>query len=312
MNTNRWAGLELRYLVALEAVGREGSFHRAAERLGYTQSAVSQQIAALERIVGTPLFNRPGGPRPVTLTEAGALLLPHAEGIVARVAAAQADLDALTEGSTGVLRVGSYQSVGARILPAVMRAFAAGWPRVEVRLWESADDGELLGLVERGELDLTFMIFPIPDGPFEAVELLRDPFVLVVPADSPLARRGEPPSMRQLAELPLIAYRARRRGDQTEALLASRGEEPRVVFRSDDNGTIHGLVAAGVGVALIPRLSAQPGHPDTRAIELGARFPPRVIGIARHRHRYRVPAADAFLETARDVCQRLDEAAGDA
>ncbi|MDX6508743.1 MAG: hypothetical protein QOG81_495, partial [Gaiellaceae bacterium] len=94
MEPDRWLGVELRHLAALEAVSREGSFGRAATALGYTQSAVSQQIATLERIVGEKLIERPGGPKPVSLTEAGRLLLRHAEAIVARIAAAQADLTA--------------------------------------------------------------------------------------------------------------------------------------------------------------------------------------------------------------------------
>src|SRR5918911_1917769 len=136
MEADRWAGLELRHLLALAAVAREGSFGRAAVALGYTQSAISQQIAALERIVGERLLERPGGPRPVSLTEAGELLLRHADAIVARLAAAKADLQALAEGEGGVLRVGIYQSVGQRILPELMRRYAAAWPRVEIALTE--------------------------------------------------------------------------------------------------------------------------------------------------------------------------------
>jgi len=134
MEADRWLGVELRHLAALQAIAAEGSFGRAAQRLGYTQSAVSQQIATLERIVGERLLERPGGPRPVSLTEAGMLLLRHAEAIVARLEAAQADLDALSSGAAGTLRVGTYQSVGRRILPIVMRRFAAAWPQVELRL----------------------------------------------------------------------------------------------------------------------------------------------------------------------------------
>src|SRR5881397_2416739 len=144
MEPDRWLGVELRHLIALEAVAREGSFGRAATALGYTQSAVSQQIATLERIVGHRLVERPGGPKPVSLTEAGKLLLTHADPIAARVAAAQADLTALAEGEAGTLRVGVFQSVGQRILPEVMRRFLAAWPQVNVALTESADDTELL------------------------------------------------------------------------------------------------------------------------------------------------------------------------
>jgi molybdate transport repressor ModE-like protein len=128
MKPDGWLGVELRHLAALQAVAREGSFGGAAVALGYSQSAVSQQIAALERIVGERLVERPGGPRPVSLTDAGKLLLGHAEGIVARIEAAQADLAAYSEGSAGTLRVGTYQSVGARVLPRVMLEFAAACP----------------------------------------------------------------------------------------------------------------------------------------------------------------------------------------
>src|SRR5712691_13336371 len=140
MDADRLLGVELRHVLALEAVAREGSFGRAAIALGYTQSAISQQIAMLERIVGERLIERPGGPRPVSLTEAGELLLRHAEAIVARLAAAQADLAALSDGTAGRLRVGIYQSVGERVLPELMRRFRASWPRVEIRLSESASD----------------------------------------------------------------------------------------------------------------------------------------------------------------------------
>src|ERR671933_1423370 len=153
---DRWLGVELRHLAALQALAEEGSFGRAAHRLGYTQSAISQQIAALERIVGERLIERPGGPRPVSLTEAGQLLLRHADAIVARLAAAKADLQALSGGEAGTLRIGIFQSVGERILPDVLRRFAASWPKVELALTESASDAELLALVERGELDLAF------------------------------------------------------------------------------------------------------------------------------------------------------------
>src|SRR5919204_4693505 len=197
MEPDRWLGVELRHFLALEAVAREGSFGKAAVALGYTQSAVSQQIASLERQVGQKLIERPGGPKPVSLTEAGRLLLTHAEAIAARVAAAQADLGALGDGEAGTLRVGVFQSVGQRILPELMRRFIATWPKVEITLTESADDRELLSAVERGDLDLTFSDLPLVDGPFDAVELLRDPYVLVVSADSPLAERETPLALRE-------------------------------------------------------------------------------------------------------------------
>ena len=302
MEPDRWIGVELRHLVALEAVAREGSFGRAATSLGYTQSAVSQQIATLERIVGARLVERPGGPRPVSLTEAGELLLRHAEAIVARLAAAQADLAALAEGAAGVLRVGIYQSVGARVLPELMRRFSAAWPRVEIRLTESSSDSDLLEEVERGELDLTFADLPLPEGPFESAELLRDPYVLLLPPSSPLADRAEPPTLRELSRLDLIGYRSCRSLRRVEAALR---DPLKFVFRSDQNGTVQGLVAAGVGAALLPRLAVDPADDGVVRIDLDRRVPPRVIALAWHRDRYRSPAARAFVETALEVCAEI-------
>jgi DNA-binding transcriptional LysR family regulator len=306
MEPDRWLGVELRHLAALQAVAEEESFGRAATRLGYTQSAVSQQIATLERIVGERLVERPGGPRAVSLTEAGTLLLRHAEAIVARLNAAQADLAALGSGDIGSLRLGLYQSIGARVLPHLMRRFRSTFPRVECMLTEGLDDRLLAGL-EGGELDLSFTVLPLPPGPFEGVELLRDPYCLLVPAGSPLARSGKPPKFDEIAALPLISARNCRGALAAESVLHGAGREPNVVFRSDDNGTVQGLVAAGMGVALVPRLTADPDDPSVDLVEL-PNLPPRVIALAWHRDRYQTPAARAFIEIVQEVCADLDVA----
>jgi molybdate transport repressor ModE-like protein len=302
MEPDRWLGIELRHFLALEAVSREGSFGKAATALGYTQSAVSQQIAALERIVGQRLVERPGGPKPVSLTEAGRLLLTHADAIAARVAAAQADLTALGEGQAGTLRVGVFQSVGQRILPELMRRYLRAWPQVKVTLTESANDEELLTLVERGELDLTFSDLPLTEGPFDSVELLRDPYVLVVAADSALAHRDTPITIREVAELDLIGHKHCRTMKQLEANVR---RPLQFVFRSDHNQTVQALVASGVGAALVPRLTMDPEDETTKLIDL-PKLPPRIIALAWHRDRYRTPAARAFVETAQEVTAELE------
>jgi molybdate transport repressor ModE-like protein len=302
MEPDRWLGIELRHFLALEAVSREGSFGKAATALGYTQSAVSQQIAALERIVGQRLVERPGGPKPVTLTEAGRLLLRHADAIAARVAAAQADLTALGEGQAGTLNVGVFQSVGQRILPELMRRYLRSWPQVKVSLTESANDEDLLTQVERGDLDLTFSDLPLTEGPFESVELLRDPYVLVVAADSPLADRDTPITIREVAELDLIGHKHCRTIKQLEANVR---RPLHFVFRSDHNQTVQALVASGVGSALVPRLTMDPEDETTTLIDL-PKLPPRLIALAWHRDRYRTPAARAFVETAQEVTAELE------
>jgi DNA-binding transcriptional LysR family regulator len=301
MEPDRWLGIELRHLLALEAVAREGSFGKAAASLGYTQSAVSQQIAMLERIVGQQLVERPGGPRPVSLTEAGRLLLTHAEAIAARLAAAQADLSAFGNGEAGTLRVGVFQSVGQRVLPEVMSRFMEAWPKVDIALTESADDRELLALVERGELDLTFSDLPLVDGPFESVELLRDPYVLVVPADSDLAGREAAPPLREIAELDLIGHKHCRTLSRLEGAFRRPLE---YVFQSDHNQTVQALVAAGVGVALVPGLTMDPQDDSTVLLEM-PKLPPRLIALAWHRDRYRTPVARSFVETAQAVSAEL-------
>lgn len=302
MRADGWLALELRHLLALKAVAEERSFGRAATRLGYTQSAISQQIATLERIVGARLVERPGGPRPVSLTQEGELLVRHADAIAARLQAAQADLQALAAGSSGPLRIGTYQSIGAKILPTLLHRFVAEWPQVEIVLQESTDDGELLALVERGELDLTFTMLPLPSGPCEFLELMRDPYVLVVAADSPLADRDRPPTPRELAQLPLIANRHCRSLGPGLDVLRTSGHEPRIVFRSDDNGTVQGVAAAGMGVALVPRLTVDETDERVAVLDVTEAIPQRVIGLAWHRDRHRTRAADAFVDEARAVC----------
>ena len=311
MEPDRWLGVELRHLAALQAIADEGTFGRAAQRLGYTQSAVSQQIATLERLVGQRLVERPGGPRPVSLTEAGVLLLRHAGAIVARLEAARADLEALSAGAAGTLRVGTYQSVGRWILPTVLRRYASAWPRVDLQLRESSADADLLAAVERGELDITFADQPLIDGPFDSVELLRDPYVLLVQAGSPLAARKRPPTLAEIAELPLIGFRQCRSTAKIEAHLRGAGFEPAFVFRSDDNGTVQGMVGAGVGVALAPRLTVDPNDADTVAIDMGEDVPVRRIVLAWHRHRALSRAARTFIDCAVELCAALDAPAPD-
>ena len=169
-----------------------------------------------------------------------------------------------------------------------MREFSAAWPHVEVQLTEVLSD-DLLPLVERGELDLSFEVLPLAEGPFEAVELLHDPYVLLVAADSPLAQTRQPPTPRELAGLPLISYRNTRESMLLEELVRGHGKQPRVVFRSDDNGAVQGMVAAGLGVALVPALAVDVRDPGVVALPFGDAVPPRVLCLVWHRDRYRSP-----------------------
>jgi molybdate transport repressor ModE-like protein len=301
MSENQWLGIELRHLAALEAVARQGSFRRAAASLGYVQSAISQQIAVLERVVGRRLVERSRGGGRVELTETGALVLQHADAILARLQAAQADVAALSAGHAGELRVGITQSVGVRILPALMRRYTLDWPDVRLRPVEAAADLELYDAVERGDVELSFVELPVPAGPFEIVELLSDPFMLVVPSGSTIM------SISDLGSTPLIGHTACRALARVEAQLRARGVEPEFAFRSDVNATIQALVGAGIGAAVLPALAVDPDDELTTMRELPG-IPPRVLALARHRDRHSSAAAHAFVEAAQAVCATLKPA----
>ena len=300
------SGIEIRHLTALEAVAEEGSFRRAATRLGYVQSAISEQIAALERIVGQRLVERSRGAGALELTEAGEILLAHATAIVGRVKAAEADLGALADGSAGSLRLGIYQSVGARVVPRLLPRYSRDWPNVRVLPQESPTDAGLFELVERGELELSFADLPLHPGPFESVELMDDPYVLVVPANSPLAQSG-PAGLDEIAELPLIGHWTCRVLPRVEAELRAQGVEPNFVFRSDIIGTVQALVGAGVGNAIVPRLAVDFADEQVSVVDLAPDVPvqPRVVALFWHRDRYRSPAALGFVEAAREVCAQV-------
>ena len=299
---HRLLGIEIRHLAALEAVAVTGSFARAAQQLGYTQSAVSVQVATLERAAGVRLLERPGGRRPVVPTDAGERILRHAVRLTAQLQAAEADLTALAEGTAATLRVGTFQSVSIRVLPDVVRRLMQARPGIEVRLQEAPYEDELLALVERGRLDFTFALVP-PEGPFEHIELLRDPYVLLTQEGSPLAQREIAPTLSEIGRLPLVAYSRSTYG--IEALLRSRGIAPHVVFRSDESGAVQRMVAAGIGSALIPRLAIDPGITGVVALDASRRVPARQIGLAWHRDATLPEAATDFVAAVRARCEEL-------
>jgi DNA-binding transcriptional LysR family regulator len=289
--------LELRYLVALVTVGSEHSFGRAADRLGYTQSAVSQQIAALERSVGLKLVTRPGGRRPVELTEAGERLARHAENIVSSVQLASAEMASLVDGRMGSLSVGIYQSIGVRLLPAIVRRLTETCPELELETIEAHDDAEQLERLASGDLDLAFTVVPLADERFETLELRDDPFCLLVPTDSELGRRGTI-ELEELGSLPLVSFRSCRCERHVEVFLADRGVELDPFFRSNDNGVLQAMVAAGSGVALLPRLAIDESDEHVTVIDLDGKVPSRVIALAWSRERGLAPAARHFIDAA--------------
>jgi DNA-binding transcriptional LysR family regulator len=302
MNPNGYLGLEVRHLAALDAVARHGSFSAAAVELGYTQSAVSGQIAALERRTGARLFVRGGGSREVSLTPAGEVVLRHARAITARMAAMRADLDAVLAPARS-LSVGFFQSVGARVIPEVLTRFGRTHPDVEVRLVERQQCELLDGEVAEGTLDVAFTILPVEDDRLVAESLIRDEHLLVVPRGSPLAARA--PVAGDLDGLPLVGYLGCRGQLQLEDAMAARGMTANVVRRADDNALVQALVATTVGAALMPRLCFDAHDERVVALDASALVPPREIGLVRQAGRDLGEVLDGVVLAAREVCARL-------
>jgi DNA-binding transcriptional LysR family regulator len=295
----------LRHLAALEANASEGSFRGAAAHLGYVQSAVSQQLAVLERIVGSRLVERASGARSVALTPAGQLLLHHADAILARIQAARADLDGLSAGHSGSVRIGAFQSVVGRVLPPVLDRFAAACPDVEVSCGEWPTDAPIFELVADGALDLGFANLPLEPGPFASCELLQMPAMLMVAADSPLARRDEPPTLAEIARLPHIGRQTGRIPLRLEQRLRSVGGTLDVAFRSDLNDTTQELVATGRGVAIVWPLVVDRDDERIALIDLRDRLEPLRLGLFWHRERVLSAAAEELGEIARAVCAEI-------
>ena len=299
-----WHGIEVRHLAALQALAEEASFHGAARRLGYSQPAVSQQLAALERIVGTQLVNRPRVSQPLTLTEAGQRLLVHARSIQASLSCAEAELG----GDAGKvqLRIGTYQTVAAHLLPHVVRELSRQAPHVEIVLDDCPGDTRLVTSLDRGDLDACFVDLPLRfERGLQTDPLAVDEYVLVLPRNGRRSALGEPLDPIELRALNLIGFKSSGSTQRVIDHLQSQGIEPHFVLRSDDNNVVQGFVAAGFGAALIPRLAAEllSGSLDIRPFEPG--LLPRIIALAWTRDLSGAPWLQAFVGATRRVVTRI-------
>lgn len=297
-------GVEVRHLVALASIARTGSFSGAARELGYAQSAISQQIATLERAAGHRLLDRPGGPRKVVLTEAGRLVLQHADAITSRLGAIRADLDGLAAGVAGRLRLGVFQSASARILPVMLPHFRAEWPDIEVSLHNVLDISGLERSVLAGDLDIAFSELDWIGPDLESVQLLIDPFVALVDRAHPLAKRKHV-GWKDFEGLDRVAYSDCDSQSQFVAKsLAEQGISTRIVFEADDNLTLQRLVGLGLGLAILPSLAVeQLLHNDNTVVvpfAASARVQRR-IGLVWHRERYMSAATSGFISIAQRV-----------
>jgi len=293
-------------LRVLVEVARQGSFSAAADALSYTQSAVSQQVATLEAETGMTLLERHA--RGVRVTPAGHALVEHAEGILARLEAAEAELSAIAGLRAGRLRMASFPTAGATLMPLAIATFRAAYPEVELTLAEGEPE-EIQPRLRAGEFDLALLFeFERPaelEG-LERVELLADPMYLALPDAHPLARK----SGLRLADLRGEAWIQTSRESPCARHVVrcchAAGFEPNVSFESDDYQTVQGLVAAGVGVALIPELALSVVREDIAIRELAPSPPLRQVTAAAPRDARLSPATPAMLAILRDAAERYE------
>lgn len=294
--------IEIRHLMALRSVATEGSFGRAADSLGYTQSAVSQQIAGLERIVGEKMFDRPGGPKPVALTPVGRMLLSHADAIADRLDAAETELAGYRAGTEGTLAVGTFQSVSVRLLPAVLQRFRIDRPRVQIQLYELDEQDLLLEKLADGSLDVSFLVDPYVGDDLETRHLCDDPFVLLSPPSSGLSGDGdETVSAGLLSGAPLLSQGNTACQRLIDDGLRGLGIDLNIVFRTNDNAAVQALVRAGVGHAVMPLMAVEPDDSQVVFRTLAPNLPDRRIDIALPLTREVSAAARHFFDLAAEV-----------
>jgi DNA-binding transcriptional LysR family regulator len=292
---------ELRHLAAMAAVADEGSFGRAAARLGYSQSTISQQIAALEKAVGGAVFDRPGGPKPVRVTPLGALVLAHGRDLLAKAAAMAAALDRFKAGD-GRVDIGTFQSVSNVIVPPVVRRLREEHPGCDIRLFEEETDQPQVNA-----LDLLFFDGRV-SGDVHHLKLLDDPYLLV-------ARSGDFPSgpvpLARLDSAPMVAHPPICGQARVEQELARYGIRPHIVFRTVGNEAVLSMVRAGMGSALLPRLAIlgrdTPADKTLAIHQLQPPLPPREIFLVWEQGRTHSPLAARAIEIAASVAAKIIE-----
>src|SRR5690349_101020 len=298
--------LDVRRMRVLREVAVRGSFSAAAEALSFTQSAVSQQIDALEREAGTRRVQR--NARGIRLTEAGEALVRHTDVILARLSEAEAELEAIAGVRGGRLRLSAFESAAASLMPLSIAAFRAAHPGVELSLIINEPE-DAYPLLRSGEIDLALGYGGKVRQELEGitrVQLLSDPMFVAMPADHPLARKRN----LRLADLADDAWIASARDCECNRLInracAIAGFEPRIAFETDDYTAMQGFVAAGVGVSLIAELGLTSVRDDIVIRSLGRETPIREVYAATVADAHRTPATQAMLTILQDVASRYE------
>jgi DNA-binding transcriptional LysR family regulator len=297
---SNWHGVELRHLIALRAVAAERSFSAAARSLGYTQSAVSGQILALERLIGARLFVRVRGTRPLELTHEGRILLTYATTILAQLEAAQQEMGAKLEPPLPRVRLGFFWGIGGGLVPAVCRRLGDAFAQVD--LHEAASVDALLDALSRRQVDLAFVTLPTRDGPFESLPLCREPYTVVARRGDHVAQGGAV-TIDELAALPVLTLEGCRAQSSLELVLEAKGHALNVRKRLSSIDSVLAFVEDGFGVGLLPTLGVDL-PPSLTSLPLDPRVPPRVVAIAGHRDTTLTGLAQDVVDAAAAVAGR--------
>lgn len=295
--------MELRQLQYALQIAAEKNFSRAAEKLHIAQPSLSQQLSKLEKELGVLLFQR--STNSVELTHAGSAFMERAQKILDMVGQLQKEMEDISQMKKGKLIVGSLPITGSHILPRVLPVFQERYPGIEIALVEDTTKN-LEHLAANGQTDITLLTLPIDEPSLAYETLLEEEILLAVPPGHSLADGGgyaQDVDIALLAEEPFIVLKKGQGFREIAFDLCSRhGFEPKVVFESSNIETVQALVAAGMGIAFVPRMIAM-GHgtPFTPVyLRLSGR-PARTLVVAYRKGRYRSKAADSFIGVLKEV-----------
>ncbi len=287
--------MDPRRLLIFRAVARAGSISGAARELGWTQPAVSQHLRALEREAGSPLLLR--GPTGVELTEPGRVLLARADAVASQLHMAEEELSAIGDLRRGQVRLVAYPTAAATWAPGAIAGLRKRHPEIDVTLTEM-EPPEAIDLLERGDADLA-LVFGYDDDPVVAGRDLRwlpvgaEPVDLILPPDHPAATRRRL-SISQLRDEDWIAGCDRCRAHLV-ALCEATGFAPDIRHVSDDYVVVQNLVAARLGIAMLPRSATTAYlHPGVQ-IRSSRTWGARRVGIAHREGAEAVPANAALI-----------------
>lgn len=295
-----------RQLAALVAVDQHGTFKNAADALGFTQSAISQQIAHLERCAGIALFDRPKGPKPAELTAAGQAMLDYALRALSRLDQMDERLDLMRRGMAGRLTVGTFQSASAELLPNIIGRMRRDVPDVDVRLDETDDLDELVHDILTDETDLAFTV-DIDADPRLVINVLgHDPFVVIAPHSDAM---GSTTTAAEIDRHPLIGQPDTLTGQRMiDDRLIAAGIRPEFEFRFQNNAAVQSMVRSGLGWAVMPSLAIDADDPGITVMQMDPPLAPREIQLIERTGRTLLPAADRFrdiaFESSGDLLQR--------